>query len=108
MRNHRGTTVRTTVPLRVLAAQPSLDATATGTIILSPNSEPPATAAHAGQAARFQVEPNLSKPADPGDSRALTMRAGRLHKNFHVANRMESYAKRLRLRIEHLDLSEQN
>jgi hypothetical protein len=51
----------------------------------------------------------LSKPADPGDpSRALTMRAGRLHKNFHVANRMVSYAKRLRLRIEHLDLSEQN
>jgi hypothetical protein len=63
--------------------------------------------AHAGQAARFQVEPNLSNPADPGDpSRALAMRASRIHKNLEVANRMEPYARRLRLRLKHFDVSD--
>jgi hypothetical protein len=49
----------------------------------------------------------LSKPADPADpSRAFTMRAGRIHKNLEVANRMEPYASRLRLRLKHFDVSD--
>jgi hypothetical protein len=46
----------------------------------------------------------LSKPVDP--NRALTMRAGRIHKNLEVANRMEPYASRLRLRLKHFDMSD--
>jgi hypothetical protein len=49
----------------------------------------------------------LSKPADPADpSRAFTMRASRIHKNLEVANRMEPYASRLRLRLKHFDVSD--
>jgi hypothetical protein len=34
------------------------------------------------------------------------MRASRIHKNLEVANRMEPYASRLRLRLKHFDVSD--
>jgi hypothetical protein len=42
----------------------------------------------------------------PGVKCTPSLGSGRLHKNFNVANRMEPYANRLRLRLGHFDVSD--